>query len=68
MPFVQGHLRKESLSVVIDTECAHCSEPMQFKIDSDLQYKVKEGGVDPIVFVPEVNFYKLKDPSIIEAF
>jgi hypothetical protein len=65
---VQGHLRKESLAVVIDTECAHCSQPMQIKIDSDLQYHIKVGGADPIVFVPEVNFYKLNDPSIIDAF
>jgi hypothetical protein len=67
MPFVQGHLRHEALSVTLRTECAHCSRPMRLEIDSELEYRVEEGE-DALVFVPLVDFEKLKDPSIIHAF
>jgi hypothetical protein len=67
MPFVQGHLRNESLAITIKTECSHCSRPMRLRLDSDLSYRVEEGE-RPLVFLPIVNFEKLKDPSIIDAF
>jgi hypothetical protein len=67
MPFVQGHLRHESLSVTFCTACAHCSRPLEIQIDSGLGYRVQEGEA-PLVFVPLVDFEKLKDPSIIHAF
>jgi hypothetical protein len=67
MPFVQGHLRNEALEVTIRTECAHCARSMRVEIDSELEYRVAE-GTDPLIFVPLVDFEKLKDPSIIDAF
>jgi hypothetical protein len=83
MPFVQGHLRNESITISIETECAHCSRSIRIEVDSEpgsgldsgldsepgseLNYRVVE-GTDPLVFVPLVNFEKLKDPSIIDAF
>jgi hypothetical protein len=67
MPFVQGHLRNEPLSVSIDTHCAHCSQTFQIEIDSDLGYRVA-GDAEPLIFTPVVDFAKLEDPSIIEAF
>ena len=67
MPFVQGHLRNESIAITINTECAHCSRSMRIEIDSELNCRVEE-GVDPLIFVPFVDFEKLKDPSIIDAF
>jgi hypothetical protein len=54
MPFVQGHLRNESLAVTIRTECGHCSRSIRIEVDSELNYLV--------------DFEKLKDPSIIDAF
>lgn len=68
MPFVQGQLRGEPLSVSIRTECAHCGQPLQLEIDSELNYQVLEQGADPMVFVPLVDFGELDDPSIIDAF
>jgi len=65
---VQGRLREESLSVVVKTECAHCAEPMEIEIDSDLNYKVKEEGCEPVVFVPDVNLFELEEDSIIDSF
>ena len=82
MPFVQGKLRHESLAVTLGTECAHCARPMRITVDSELKYVVGEGaetngaaphgaethGAAPLVFVPIVNFAKLKAPNIIDDF
>jgi hypothetical protein len=65
---VQGQLRKEHLSFQVDTICAHCSQAIGIEIDSDLHYKVTTASADPLVFAPSVDFDKLKDPSIIDAF
>ena len=67
MPFVQGHLRNESLSVTFDTECAHCAQPIQLEVNSEMRCRVLEGA-ELLVFVPLVDFEKLEDPSIIDAF
>ena len=56
------------MSVGVETECAHCSEPMHMEIDSQLDYRVREEGADPIVFIPQVDFQRLEDPSIIDRF
>jgi hypothetical protein len=56
------------LSVVVGTECAHCSEPMHIEIDSQLHSSVREEGAEPIVFIPQVDFQGLEDPSIIDSF
>jgi hypothetical protein len=37
-------------------------------MDSDLNYRVVEDDAEPVVFVPMVDFDKLDDPSIIDAF
>jgi hypothetical protein len=65
---VQGHLRNEPLQFTIQTECAHCGQLIQIEIDSQLKYSVREAGADPMIFVPMVDFEKLDDPSIIDAF
>jgi hypothetical protein len=38
------------------------------EIDSELNYRVVEDGAEPLVFVPMVDFGRLEDPSIIDAF
>ena len=68
MPFVQGQLRNEHLSAHIETECAHCRQPLRLEIDSNLTIKSIEPDTEPLVFAPLVNFETLKDPSIIDAF
>ena len=67
-PFVQGKLRNQQLSVKIKSECAHCSQPMEIEIDSDLHYKVKDRSCEPLIFVPDVNLFKIDDDSIIDTF
>jgi hypothetical protein len=65
---VQGQLREEPLTFVIETECTHCKQPLHLEMDSDLNYRVVKDDAEPLVFVPMVDFDKLDDPSIIEAF
>lgn len=65
---MQGQLRRETLTCEIATECAHCGRPMHLEIDSRLGFRVMDEGADPRVFVPLVDFEKLEDPSIIDAF
>ncbi len=67
-PFVQGRLRGEHLSATIQTECAHCHQPLRLEVDSEMNYQVKEVGAAPVLFVPMVNFEKLNKPSIIDDF
>ena len=65
---MQGQLRNENLIVTIATRCAHCGQEIQIEMDSQLNYTVQTPGADPLIFVPMVDFGKLKDPSIIDAF
>ena len=65
---MQGQLRGEPLTFAIETECAHCKQPLHLEIDSDLDYRVLEEGAEPLISVPMVDFEKLEDPSIIDAF
>ena len=68
MPFVQGQLRKEPTSVVIESECSHCARPITVELDEKLNYRVREEGASPVIFIPIVDFKKLTDPCIIDAF
>jgi hypothetical protein len=67
-PFVQGRLRRERLSVKIETECGHCAIPMSITVDSDLNSQVNSEGAVPLVFEPEVNWDGFTEPNIINAY
>jgi hypothetical protein len=54
--------------VQVTTECGHCRQPLHMQIDSELHLRVQEEAAEPLVFVPLVDFNKLQDPSIIDAF
>jgi len=41
---------------------------MEIEIDSDLNYKTGEKGCDPVIFVPDINLFSIKDDSIIDSF
>jgi len=41
---------------------------MEIVIDSELQFSVKQEGCEPIVFIPDVDLFKLEAESIINAF
>jgi len=65
---VQGQLRQQPLSFLIETQCAHCGQPLTIEIDSNLKYRVVQPGAQPLIFSPMVDFAKMKDPSIIDGF
>ncbi len=65
---MQGQLRKEALPFLVETQCAHCARPVTLEIDSRMEYRVFEAEARPILFIPHVDFARLKDPSIIDAF
>ena len=65
---MQGQLRQEKLSFVIESECGHCHRPLHFEIDSDLSYRVVQEDAEPLVYAPLIDVHKLQDPSIIDAF
>ena len=44
------------------------AKPIVIEMDSELNHKVLEGPADPLVFVPFVDFDKLAERSIIDAF
>ena len=54
--------------MVVETECAHCREAMHIEIDSQLNYRLRESGAEPLVFVPDINLHELDEPSIIDVF
>ena len=65
---MQGQLRREPLTFRIATECAHCGRPIHIEMDGALRYSVSEQDAAPLVFAPMVDFGRLKEPSIIDAF
>ena len=65
---MQGQLRGTDLSVEITTRCAHSQKPMRLIVDNRLTYEVPEGGPDPLVFEPDVNWGAFTDPSIIDGY
>jgi hypothetical protein len=42
--------------------------PIHVDIDSDLNFQVNEDGADPLVFIPIVDFSRLKESSITKVF
>ena len=65
---MQGQLRDTDLSVEITTRCAYSQKPMRLIVDSRLTYDVLEGGPDPLVFEPDVDWAVYTDPSIIDGY
>lgn len=51
----------------VNSTCTHCSETLDLTIDSDMNVSVHQ-DTEPLVFVPEVNFFDLEDPGITEVF
>ena len=53
----------------VDTICQHCGQSLRLKLDSALSApEVLTPGATPLVFSPLVDFKRLRDPSIIDAF
>lgn len=67
VPFVQGRLRRERVSGLITTECAHCHQALHIEIDSQMRYRVMEAEARPVIFAP-LTVVQSGAPSIIDGF
>jgi hypothetical protein len=65
---VQGRYRDDLETVTVETECAHCGQPLTITFDTALNYHVAQADADPQVFVPLVDFGALDAPNIIDDF
>jgi hypothetical protein len=65
---VQGRLRESFLTVEIVSSCAHCGEPIRLEVDSELSFRVLEGGPRPLVFEPDIDWSTFSEPNIINAY
>ncbi len=65
---MEGRLRKEKLSVRIDTECACCGRKLSVQLDEQLRGEVIEGNPEPLVFSPDVDWDTFDEPNITHAY
>ena len=65
---MQGHLRKEFTSIDVTTECEHCDQVLNLKVDSNMEVSVGESDANPLVFVPEVDWDSFGERNIIDAY
>jgi hypothetical protein len=67
-PFVQGQLKQEYLSVLIETKCVHCQQTLHIDLDSDMKFSVREREANPLVFMPDVDWNTFAEPNITRAY
>jgi len=67
MPFVQGHYTNAPASAHVESTCACCDAPIVFDLDDEMRFSLEDDS-EPLIFVKRVDFEKLTDPSIIDAF
>jgi hypothetical protein len=65
---VQGRLRKEKLTITIDTECAHCSQKIKIQLDSKMNAEIYPEKSSPLVFSPQIDWESFSAPNIIADF
>jgi hypothetical protein len=65
---VQGQLRREKLTIDINTECAQSGQPLHIKMDGELNYQVAEKDAQPLVFEPHIDWANFTEPNIIDAY
>lgn len=65
---MQGQLKGEPLTVQVTSECAHCGERIGLEIDNKARSRVIDSATDPIAFIPDVDFSRLADKCITDAF
>ncbi len=68
VPFVQGQLRGEALSVEIESECGHCGHALRLTVGSDLTYSAAEGEPTPLIFEPSMDWSGFSGANIIDAY
>jgi hypothetical protein len=65
---VQGQLRKEYVSIEVETACKHCDQVMHLTIDSNMRVSVREPDAKPLVFNPDIDWENFAEKTIIDAY
>jgi hypothetical protein len=65
---VQGQLRKEYVSIEVETKCKHCDQVMHITIDSNMQVSVRQSGAKPLVFMPDIDWNSFAERTIIDSY
>ena len=64
---MQGHLRRETLTVAVETQCACCGRAIELEIDDKMRCRVpSEARI--LLTVPLIDIGRLKAPNIIDDF
>lgn len=64
---MQGKLLDTELSIEISTGCACREQPIRLAVDTELNYRILEGGPALLVFEPDVDWAHFTDPNIIHG-
>jgi hypothetical protein len=65
---VQGHLRKEYISIEVTTKCKHCDRVLHSTIDSNMRVSVGETDANPLVFMPDIDWENFTEQNIIDSY
>jgi hypothetical protein len=65
---VQGRLRRQPLTVRIDSECRHCGELLQIVVTDDFDWHVTSRTATPLLFMPDVNWATFRRSNIIHDY
>jgi hypothetical protein len=65
---VQGHLRKEYISIEVTTKCKHCDRVLHLTIDSNMRVSVGETDANPLVFMPDIDWKNFTEQNIIDSY
>ncbi len=65
---MQGRLRRQKLTVRVDSECHHCRRPLRLEVDDDLRWKVLSPGAEPLLFEPDMDWDRFRGPNIIHDY
>jgi hypothetical protein len=65
---VQGRLRGEKLTVRIDSECKHCSEPLSLEVNEELRWRLLSRDAEPLLFEPDIRWDTFRGADIIHDY
>ena len=66
--FVLGRLLGRRLSARVRTICAISGRPLRLNIDSDVSWRVDRRSVQPLLFVPSLDWRAFRAPNIIDDY
>ena len=65
---MQGRLRGQKISALIETRCEHCHREMHIDVDSEFKWEVREKDSSALLFEPDVDWRSFKGANIINDY